>query len=351
MANKAIFLDRDDTLIEDPGYISDPDQVKLLDDVPETLNALRAMDYKLVVVSNQSAVARGIVTEEVLGQIHNRLEHLLAQEKSSLDAIYYCPYHPDGVIPKYRRDSDHRKPNPGMLLDAARDLDIDLHQSWMVGNSPSDVEAGARAGCRTIIVDSRAHQQKIKPGQREPDYRAVNLKEVVNIIKMNARSTRKPNAEETPVEPVPTQTEEPKQQIETQSQQQTKQEPQQLNEPEQQISRQDDELPPEKNPAHREEDRESVQAEPKTQTSEQLLQQILEQLRHTRRSSMYSESEFSILRFMAGLIQIAVVFCLLIGICFLMGLDKKTDYILISLGFAAVLQIMALTLYTIQGPK
>ena len=338
MANKAIFLDRDDTLIEDPGYINNPDQVKLLDDVPETLNALRAMDYKLVVVSNQSAVARGIVTEEVLGQIHNRLEQLLAQEKSSLDAIYYCPYHPDGVIPKYRKNSDHRKPNPGMLLDAAKDLDIDLNQSWMVGNSSSDVEAGARAGCRTIIVDSRAHEQKIKPGQREPDYRAVNLKEVVNIIKMHARSARNPMTEETPAEPTPAQAEE-------------QQEPEQPDEPEQQEPRQVNELLIANSPVNTGEDSKSKQVEQKTERTEQLLADILEQLRHTRRSSMYSESEFSILRFMAGLIQIAVVFCLLIGIWFLMGPDKKTDHALVSLGFAAVLQIMALTLYTMQGPK
>ncbi len=353
MANKAIFLDRDDTLIEDPGYINDPDQVKLLDDVPETLNALRAMGYKLVVASNQSAVARGIVTEEILGQIHNRLEHLLAREKSSLDAIYYCPYHPDGVIPKYRKDSDHRKPNPGMLFDAAKDMDIDLKQSWMVGNSPSDVEAGARAGCRTIIVDSRGHEQKIKPGQREPDYRAVNLKEVVNIIKMHARSARKPPTEMPPAQPaLSQQTEEPKQQPEIQQLYEPQQpEQEQLTGPEQQTPQQIDEQPPAEEPARLAEDVESRQVEPKAQTIEQLLGEILEQLKHTRRSGMYSESEFSILRFMAGLIQMAVAFCLLIGIWFLMGPDKKTDQILIALGFAAVLQIMALTLYTMQEPK
>ena len=350
MANKAIFLDRDDTLIEDPGYINDPDQVKLLEGVPEALNALRAMGYKLVVASNQSAVARGIVTEEVLGRIHKRLEQLLEEERTSLDGIYYCPYHPEGAIPKYRRDSDHRKPNPGMLLDAAKDMDIDLQQSWMVGNSPGDVEAGARAGCRTILLDSRGHEQKIRPGERAPDYRAVNLKEVVNIIKMHARLAQKPP----PVQSIPQeavrqsspQAEEPPASPDSrlasrggqeQSEAQQQAEPPQQPEPRQQTE-------PQQPPA-------ASSVEPTTDKTEELLTAILEQLKNTRRSGMFGESEFSILRFMAGVIQMAVPFCLLISIWFLMGPDKKTDQILISLGFAAVLQIMALTLYTMQGPK
>ena len=115
MADRAVFFDRDDTLIKDPGYINNPDQVVLLDGVTEALVALRNLGYKLVVVSNQSAVARGIVTEKVLGEIHDRLRQLLAKKGASLDGIYYCPYHPDGVIARYRKESDLRKPAPGML--------------------------------------------------------------------------------------------------------------------------------------------------------------------------------------------------------------------------------------------
>jgi D,D-heptose 1,7-bisphosphate phosphatase len=360
MANKAIFLDRDDTLIEDPGYINDPDQVKLLEGVPEAMNTLRAMGYKLVVVSNQSAVARGIVTEEVLGQIHKRLEQLLAEERTSLDGIYYCPYHPDGAIPKYRKDSDHRKPNPGMLLDAARDMDIDLKQSWMVGNSPGDVEAGARAGCRTILLDSRGHEQKIRPGERAPDYRAVNLKEVVNIIKMHARSAQKPLTITAPVvQPAPQAIEEPQRQSEARQEAEPPQQPPprptsgrvEAGEPEQPPPQQTGEQPSAASSARLAEDGESRRVEPTTKKTDELLTDILEQLKNTRRSGMFAESEFSILRFLAGVIQMAVPFCLLISLWFLIGPDKKTDHILISLGFAAVLQIMALTLYTMQGPK
>lgn len=114
MPNKAIFLDRDDTLIEDPGYINQPDQVKLLDGVAEALVELKAMGYELIIVSNQSAIARGIITEKALAEIHKRLKQRLAEKGAYLDGIYYCPYHPDGVIPKYRKESDQRKPNPGM---------------------------------------------------------------------------------------------------------------------------------------------------------------------------------------------------------------------------------------------
>lgn len=331
MSNKAIFLDRDDTLIEDPGYINNPDQVRLLEGIPETLSKLKAMGYKLVVVSNQSAVARGIVTEEMLAQIHNRLEQLLARKGVFLDGIYYCPYHPDGVVPRYRRDSDHRKPNPGMLLDAAKDMDIDLTESWMVGNGPGDIEAGARAGCKTILVDNRGQEQKIPPGAPAPDYRAVNLKEVVNIIRMHVRSAQKPPVAAVPAaQPAPQPSEEPPQQqpaspppadLEKPSPQQTEKQPT-TNQP--------------------------LGSELKT---ELLLQSILDQLKLMQRSQMFGESDFSFPRFFAGVAQVAAVFCLLICIWLLLGPDKQTDRLLVALGFAAVLQMTALTLYAMQKPK
>jgi D,D-heptose 1,7-bisphosphate phosphatase len=190
MADKAIFLDRDDTLIEDPGFINHPDQVKLLDGVAEALTELKALGYKLIVASNQSGVARGIVSEKTLGQIHDRLRQLLTESGAHLDGIYYCPYHPDGVVPKYRKDSDLRKPNPGMLLAAADEMNIDLNQSWLIGNSDRDIEAGLKAGCQTILINQSPHQKLTEPGQSNPDYRAVNMREAANIIKKYHRSFR-----------------------------------------------------------------------------------------------------------------------------------------------------------------
>jgi D-glycero-D-manno-heptose 1,7-bisphosphate phosphatase len=204
MSDKAIFLDRDNTLIEDPGYINSPEQVKLLDGVAEALIELKALGYKLIVATNQSAVARGIVTEKVLGEIHDRLKHLLAEKNAFLDRIYYCPYHPEGVVPKYRKESNCRKPNPGMLQQAAEEMDIDLGQSWCIGNSSRDVEAGRRAGCKTILIDKPSHHKvagsSLLSAGIAADHRAVNIKEAVNIIKKHLRSS----AAQSQTRPVPT---------------------------------------------------------------------------------------------------------------------------------------------------
>ncbi|UCE98736.1 MAG: HAD family hydrolase [Planctomycetota bacterium] len=299
MPSKAIFLDRDDTLIEDPGYINHPDQVKLLDGVTEALAELKAMGYKLIVVSNQSAVARGIVSEKVLGQIHDRLKQLLAEKGTSLDRIYYCPYHPDGVIPKYRKESDWRKPNPGMLLTAADELNLDLGQSWVVGNSDSDIQAGLRAGCKTILIDHPSHYKRPESGKSNPDYRAVNMKEAVNIIKKHLRSSGDHTIQTQPAPPEPG----------------------------------------------------TISSNHNTSTdkTERLLNNILEQLRAMRRNEMFGE--FSAMRLMAGVVQVIALFCLLISIWFLMSPNRQDNSVLIALGFTIVLQLMSLTLYVMQRKK
>jgi D-glycero-D-manno-heptose 1,7-bisphosphate phosphatase len=323
MSNKAIFLDRDDTLIEDLGYINHPDQVKLLDGVDKSLIEFRAMGYKLIVVSNQSGVARGIVSEEALGEIHDRLKQLLAEKGAPLDGIYYCPYHPDGVIEKYRKESDWRKPNPGMLLAAADEMDIDLTQSWMIGNSIRDVEAGLQAGCKTILINPPSHSEQHKLGEPNPDYRAVNIKEAVNIIKKHHRS-----AGENPVQNQPL--------------------PQPLTKPLPHTA----EKPPQPQPAKPETQpvEQKISGSPATgNRTEQLLGCILEQLKGMRRNDMFGE--FSIMRLLAGVVQIIVLLCLLISIWFLMSPTRQDNAVLITLGFAVVLQVMALTLYIMHERK
>ncbi len=346
MSDKAIFLDRDDTLIEDPGYINHPDQVKLLDGVAEALIELKALEYKLIVVTNQSAVARGIVTEKVLGEIHNRLKQLLTEKGVFIDRIYYCPYHPDGAVAKYRKESNCRKPNPGMLLTAADEMDIDLGRSWCIGNSSSDIEAGLRAGCKTILIDLPSHQKQLSPGQPRPDYRAVNIKEAVNIVKKYHRC---PDAAVVTTGPTSTGQAEPV----SQTAEQVAQEAEPVSQAAEQVAQ-------ETEPVSQTE-QEQPQSEPvelHTQPPEQgiagdrtelLLNNILRQLKRMQRDDMFGE--FSIMRLLAGIIQIAVLFCLLITIWFLMSPDKQDISVLIGLGFAMVLQLMSLTFYIMQGRK
>ncbi|MBA7506045.1 Histidine biosynthesis bifunctional protein HisB [subsurface metagenome] len=375
MSDKAIFLDRDDTLIEDPGYINSPEQVKLLDGVAEALIELKSLGYKLVIVTNQSAVARGIVTEKVLGEIHNRLEQLLAEKKAFLDRIYYCPYHPDGAVKKYRKESDFRKPNPGMLLKAAEEMGLDLGQSWCVGNSISDMEAGLRAGCKTILIDLPSHQQQLEPGQPRPNYKAVNIKEVVNIIKKHHRSSAELEVQTHPApmvqtEPVRQATEQIPEAVEPalQSTEQipeavepasptTEQTPE-VAEPVSQIEEQQLQSAleePQTQPA--EEDITGDRTEPSTNFTNSFevekisagLNNILKHLKSMQRTDMFGE--FSIMRLMAGIIQILVLFCLLMTIWFLMSPNRQDNSVFIALGFAMVLQLMSLTFYIMHGRK
>lgn len=322
MANAAVFFDRDGTLIEDPGYLSHPDQVKLLDGAAEVAKELNLLGYKTVVVTNQSAVARGIVSEEMLGRIHERLKELLALKGASLDGIYYCPYHPEGVIPKYRRDSDWRKPEPGMLLAAADEMDLDLTRSWMIGDSSGDVEAGQRAGCRTILIRSGSTEHNASD-DNEPDYVAVNIREAANMIKNSHRSSREEPSQATMAD-----------------------EAESVSEHDYKVTALEaEELriePPQPETA----DALDEDAEPDEDTS-RLLVEILDQLKRMQRTEAFGE--FSIMRLLAGIVQVFVLFCLVMAIWFLMSPDRQVTPILLSLGFGTVLQLMALTFYIMQG--
>lgn len=183
MSHRAVFLDRDNTIIADPGYISHPSQLSLLPGAAHALALLRQMGYLLVVVTNQSGVARGILTERELETIHQRLRALLADEGLDLDAIYYCPHHPEGTVEEYARESSLRKPSPGMLLLAAEELDIDRMRSWMIGDSYRDIAAGHRAGCRTILIEAPGEPRSRPPGAPEPDRRAADLREAAVIVR------------------------------------------------------------------------------------------------------------------------------------------------------------------------
>ncbi|MHC5059797.1 MAG: D-glycero-alpha-D-manno-heptose-1,7-bisphosphate 7-phosphatase [Planctomycetota bacterium] len=327
MSNKAVFLDRDDTLIKDPGYINDPDQVELLAGVSEALVELREMGYKRVIVTNQSGVARGIVTEAVLRKIHKRLEKLLEHQGAGVESIYYCPYHPDGVIEKYRAESDLRKPNAGMILKAAKDMDIDLEQSWVVGNSYRDIAAGQRAGCKTILINSTINQTYRRPTDPIPDKQAVNIKEAVNIIKMHKRVNR----------PVDTTLQQKK--IESIFTSEV---------PDRQVRQKEQ---PVEAPVKAKEPPAKVKAKEEVDASRthKLLEEMLRHIKEMKREGMFEE--FSLAKVIAGIVQALVMLCLFLSLLFLTDPAKGEGSVHTMIGYAIVLQLMVIAFYIMRDRK
>ncbi|MGN0455480.1 MAG: D-glycero-beta-D-manno-heptose 1,7-bisphosphate 7-phosphatase [Acutalibacteraceae bacterium] len=153
---RAVFLDRDGTINKYVGFLRDTDEFELLPGAADAIRKINSSGYLAVVVTNQPVIARGEVTYGQLEIIHNKMETLLGNEGAYLDAIYFCPHHPhkgyEGEVPELKFDCDCRKPKPGLLLKAAEDLNIDLSQSWMIGDSESDIIAGLTAGCKTALI-------------------------------------------------------------------------------------------------------------------------------------------------------------------------------------------------------
>ncbi len=150
---RALFIDRDGTLVHAVHYPTCAEQLHLYDHVGPALREIQRMGFYLVLITNQSGIAHGYFNEEDLYYMHEYLMMQLQEAGVCLDAIYYCPHHPHGSIPQFTQACTCRKPQPGMLLQAASDLVIDLAHSWFIGDILDDVEAGNRAGCRTILVD------------------------------------------------------------------------------------------------------------------------------------------------------------------------------------------------------
>lgn len=162
---KAIFLDRDGTINKYVGFLRDIDEFELLPGVVEAINAINASGYLAIVVTNQPVIARGEVTYKQLQEIHNKMETLLGMHGAFLDAVYFCPHHPHkgyaGEVPELKIECECRKPKPGMLLKAAEDFNIDLSQSWMVGDGENDIKAGKSAGCRTALIGTADYFQDV----------------------------------------------------------------------------------------------------------------------------------------------------------------------------------------------
>lgn len=156
---KCIFLDRDGTLNVYKGFLTDIEELELIPGTAEALKCINSSEYLAIVITNQPVIARGGCSVQELEEIHNKLETLLGKEGAYIDALYYCPHHPDkgfeGERPEYKIECGCRKPKPGMLLKAAEDYNIDLSQSIMIGDGKNDMEAGKAAGCQTILVDEQ----------------------------------------------------------------------------------------------------------------------------------------------------------------------------------------------------
>lgn len=175
---KAIFLDRDGTINELVGFLTDINQFNILPGVAEAIRKINRSSFLAIVVSNQPVIARGELTIDELEEIHKKMETILGQNGAYVDGIYYCPHHPDkgfkGERPELKINCTCRKPKPGMLFNAAKDYNIDLSESYMVGDSENDIKAGKAAGCKTILVNN-----KNEYGQ---DYTFASLKECIETL-------------------------------------------------------------------------------------------------------------------------------------------------------------------------
>jgi D-glycero-D-manno-heptose 1,7-bisphosphate phosphatase len=175
----AVFIDRDGTLIRDVGYLLRQDQLEILPKVPEALRLLKEKGYKLVVVTNQSVIARGGLTENLLAEIHRDLFSRLARLGAEVDGVYYCPHHPSEGFAPYKTVCDCRKPNTGMIRQAAAELGLATSRSYMVGDQITDMELAARSGARGIWIRHRDETVDIPPGVT---YVAANLWEAARWI-------------------------------------------------------------------------------------------------------------------------------------------------------------------------
>jgi histidinol-phosphate phosphatase family protein len=183
MGNRAVFLDRDGTIARDVHYCRRPEDFELLPTAPEAIRLLNDSDFKVIVITNQSGIARGYFTEHTLAKIHEKMENELARDGARVDAIYYCPHHPDDGC-------DCRKPGTALYRRAAQEVDVDFHQSYVVGDMPMDVEAGRNLGCTTVLVATEPKQGKDILGS--PDYTAGTLLDAAQWITRHAEAFPKP---------------------------------------------------------------------------------------------------------------------------------------------------------------
>jgi D-glycero-D-manno-heptose 1,7-bisphosphate phosphatase len=181
-SRKAVFIDKDGTLIPDIPYNVNPDRITIDVETIEGLRLLKEEGFLLIVISNQSGIAKGYFEEKDLEPVWNRIAGILHMHNLSIDAIYYCPHETNGQVKQYAIKCDCQKPLPGMILKAASELKIDLSQSWMIGDILNDVEAGNRAGCSTVLIDNGGETEWKQSVYRTPTRVVRNLLEAASVI-------------------------------------------------------------------------------------------------------------------------------------------------------------------------
>jgi D-glycero-D-manno-heptose 1,7-bisphosphate phosphatase len=193
MNRGGVFLDRDGTINHEVDFLRSPDQLRLLDGSAGAIRELNEGGWRVFVITNQSGIARGLLTECQLADVHTKLLAELKSHGASVDAIYYCPHHPDYGEPPYRLDCDCRKPKPGMLMRAAKEFQIDLNQSFVVGDRMLDIQAGNAAGARSVLVLTGYGNEELKLCRENGvpiDHIARNLAEAVRHIQQTSVITR-----------------------------------------------------------------------------------------------------------------------------------------------------------------
>lgn len=181
----AVFIDRDGTLNEDVGYVSTPEDLIIYPWASEAVRRINASGMKAIVITNQAGVARGLYTEETLVQIHERMIEQLAGAGARIDAVYYCPHHPEFGGEKYMRDCDCRKPRPGMLHAAASEHAIDLARSYVIGDKSCDINLAATVGAQGVLVKTGYGRETMSRPDLwpcEPALIAEDLHEAVNLL-------------------------------------------------------------------------------------------------------------------------------------------------------------------------
>jgi len=181
--NRAVFLDRDGVITQEPPYYAHKlSELALLPKSADAIRLLNENGFLVVVACNQAGIAHGYYREEDAISFNQAMKDNLAREGARIDAVYYCPHHPQARIERYRVNCNCRKPEPGMLTRAGKELNLDLKQSFMVGDKLSDIEAGKRAGCKTIMVRTGQGAEELKRNQIECDYVADDLYNAVEHI-------------------------------------------------------------------------------------------------------------------------------------------------------------------------